>query len=119
MPKPPNEEALIHRFGHLGKVLAPLALRSDNGLVFSSKRFTNTVKAYGLTQEFITPYTPEQNGLIERFIRTIKEECIWQHHFENLAHARHCDWAVDQTLQYRATPPGTRFPNTGAISSVG
>ncbi|MEM7173632.1 MAG: IS3 family transposase [Pseudomonadota bacterium] len=82
------EEALIHRFGHLGKVLAPLALRSDNGLVFSSKRFTETVKAYGLTQEFITPYTPEQNGLIERFIRTIKEECIWQHHFENLAHAR-------------------------------
>ena len=82
------EEALIHRFGHLGRVPAPLVLRSDNGLVFSSKRYTETVRAYGLTQEFITPYTPEQNGLIERFIRSLKEECIWQHRFESLAHAR-------------------------------
>lgn len=54
------EEALIHRFGHLG---------SDNGLVFTSKRYTNTVRSYGLTQEFITPYTPEQNGIVERFIK--------------------------------------------------
>ena len=64
-------------------------LRSDNGLVFSSRRYTNTVRAYGLIQEFITPYTPEQNGLMERFFRSLKEECIWQHRFESLAHARH------------------------------
>ena len=32
-----------------------------------------------LTQEFITPYTPEQNGIIERFFRSLKEECVWQH----------------------------------------
>lgn len=39
-------------------------------------------------QEFTTPYTPEQNGLIERFIRTLKENCIWQQRFESLAHAQ-------------------------------
>ena len=72
------EEALIERFGHLGRVSVPLTLRSDNGLVFTSKRYTATVKAYGLEQEFITLYTPEQNGLVERFIRSIKEECIGQ-----------------------------------------
>ena len=71
------EEALIYRFGHLGRVWQPLVLRSDNGLVFTSRRYTATVRAYGLTQEFITPYTPEQNGLVERFIRSLKEECIW------------------------------------------
>jgi len=27
-------------------------------------------------QEFITPYGPEQNGIIERFFRSLKEECI-------------------------------------------
>ena len=34
---------------------------------------------YRLTQEYITPYTPEQNGLVERFFRPRKEECVWQH----------------------------------------
>ena len=82
------EDALIYRFGHLGRVAQPLLLRSDNGLVFTSSRYTATVKAYGLTQEFITPYSPEQNGMIERFIRTLKEECVWHHHFESISHAR-------------------------------
>ncbi|NKB81381.1 MAG: transposase [Nitrospirales bacterium] len=29
-----------------------------------------------ISQAFITPYTPEQNGLIERFFRSLKEECV-------------------------------------------
>ena len=82
------EEALVHRFGALGRIHQSLALRSDNGLVFSSRHYTATVKAYGLTQEFTTPYTPEQNGLVERFFRSLKEECIWQHRFESLGQAR-------------------------------
>ena len=82
------EEALIHRFGALGRLSRRIVLRSDNGLVFSSRRYTATVRAYGLEQEFITPYTPEQNGLVERCIRSLKEECIWQHRFESLPHAR-------------------------------
>jgi putative transposase len=83
------EEALITRFGYLGRIAGPLTLRSDNSLIFTSRRYTATVKAYGLTQEFITPYTPEQNGVIERFIRSLKEECVWQHVFESLSHAHH------------------------------
>ena len=35
------------------------------------------VNRYGLEPEYITPYSPEQNGAIERFMRTLKEECIW------------------------------------------
>lgn len=34
------------------------------------------------------PYTPEQNGLIERFFRTLKEECIWQHNFATFREAQ-------------------------------
>ncbi|GAB3338752.1 hypothetical protein GCM10027512_05790 [Chromohalobacter beijerinckii] len=44
----------------------------------------STMRAYGLTQEFTTPYTPEQNGFVERVFRSLKEECIWQHRFEPL-----------------------------------
>ena len=39
------------------------------------KVFVKGVKRYGLDQEYITPYTPEQNGMIERFFKTLKEEC--------------------------------------------
>jgi len=57
-----------------------LVVRSDNGLVFGSKRFYETVMKYHLYQEYITPYTPEQDGMIERFFRSFKKECVWQHH---------------------------------------
>jgi putative transposase len=82
------EDALIQRFGLLRKAPRPLTLRSDNGLVFTSKRYRATARLYGLHQEFITLYTPEQNGVMERFIRSLKEECVWLHRFENLEHAR-------------------------------
>jgi putative transposase len=59
-----------------------LTLRSDNGLVFGSKEFTRVSRKYKLNQEYITPYTPEQNGMIERFFRSLKEECVWHYNFE-------------------------------------
>lgn len=82
------EEALIHRFGHPGRATKPILLRSGNGLVFTSKRCTNTVGSYGLTQEFITPCRPEQNGVLERFLKSLKEECVWRHRFESLSQAQ-------------------------------
>ncbi len=58
-----------------------LVRRYDNGLVFGSKRFHETVTKYHLWQKYITPYTLEQNGMIERFFRSFKEECVLQHTF--------------------------------------
>ena len=52
---------------------------SDNGLIFQCRRFRTACRDYRLRQEFITPYTPEQNGIVERFFRSFKEECVWQH----------------------------------------
>jgi len=34
-----------------------------------------------------SPYTPEQNGMIERFFKTLKEECVWLHRFRDRDHA--------------------------------
>lgn len=88
------EQALIARFGTLGRVPVPFLLRSDNGLVFTSRSYTALVRSYGLRQEFITPHTPEQNGLVERVIRTLKEQCAHRHRFETLQHASRVigDW---------------------------
>jgi len=53
------------------------------GYVSNSVFQHSLAKEYGVEQEYITPYTPEQNGMIECFFRTIKEECIWQHCFKS------------------------------------
>ena len=50
------EHALINRFGTLGRVNHEFLLRSDNGLVFTSRHYTALVRSYGLRQEFITPH---------------------------------------------------------------
>ena len=86
------EQALITRFGTLGRVPESFLLRSDNGLVFTSRRYTRLVRSYGLQQEFITPHCPQQNGLVERVIRTLKEQCL--HRCETRQHASRVisDW---------------------------
>ena len=54
--------ACFQRFGTLRPVGAPV-LRSDNGQIFRSRRFRQACRDYRLQQIFITPYTPEQNGM--------------------------------------------------------
>ena len=88
------EQSLIARFGTLGRAKAPFLLRSDNGLVFSSRSYTALVRSYCLQQEFITPYCPQQSGMVERVIRTLKEQCVHRHRFESQQHASRAiaDW---------------------------
>ena len=64
-----------------------LTIRSDNGLVFTSRRYTRTVYRYGIKQEFIRPHAPQQNGMVERLIRSVKEQCLWLQNFASLDEA--------------------------------
>jgi putative transposase len=82
------EEACLYRFGTLRPDGPTPTIRSDNGLIFTARRFRAACRDYHLSQEFITPYTPEQNGMIERFFRSLKEECVWQHNFSGYVEAR-------------------------------
>jgi putative transposase len=82
------EEACLARFGTLRPDGPTPVVRSDHGLILQSRRFRAACRDYRLRQEFITPYTPEQNGIVERFFRSLKEECVWQRNFDNFAEAR-------------------------------
>jgi putative transposase len=95
------EDGLIRRFGINRSHARGVLLRSDNGLIFSSKRYMKLVSLYGLVPEYITPYTPEQNGMIERFMRTLKEECIWLHSFETFTKAKRVieDWIKEYNVE--------------------
>ncbi len=83
------EDACLARFGTLLKCSDQRpVLRSDNGLIFQSRDFRRSCDDFGLEQEFITPYTPRQNGMIERFFRSLKEECVWLQRFKSFCEAR-------------------------------
>ena len=82
------EDALLRCFGTLPRGDAGVTLRTDNALVFASELYRNLTNEYGLHQEFILPHTPEQNGVGESFMGTLKLECIWQHRFKTFAEAK-------------------------------
>lgn len=67
---------------------------SDNGVVFTSPVYTRLVRSYGLQQEFITPHCPQHNGMVERVIRTLKEQCMLRYCFGSLVQATRviADW---------------------------
>lgn len=82
------EMACLARYGTLRPHGEVPIIRSDNGLIFQSRRFRDACRFYRLQQEFITPYTPEQNGVIERWFRSLKEECVWQQQFGSFQEAQ-------------------------------
>ncbi|WVZ97313.1 hypothetical protein U9M48_042861 [Paspalum notatum var. saurae] len=49
------------------------AIRSDNGGEFKNSRFENFYRDLGLEHQFSSPYTPLQNGVVERKNRTLVE----------------------------------------------
>jgi transposase InsO family protein len=57
-----------------GKPLAPPEIRSDNGSGYISREFRLVLAENGLGHQQIKPHCPEENGLMERAIRTLREE---------------------------------------------
>ncbi|WVZ75905.1 LOW QUALITY PROTEIN: hypothetical protein U9M48_023924 [Paspalum notatum var. saurae] len=49
------------------------AIRNDNGGEFRNSRFKNFCRDLGLEHQFSSPYTPPQNGVVERKNRTLAE----------------------------------------------
>src|SRR3954464_13279962 len=48
-------------------------IRSDNGTEFKNSGIQKFLDEMGITQEFSAPYTPQQNGVVERKNRTLIE----------------------------------------------
>ena len=51
----------------------PQRLRTDNGAEYTSKQFKDYCRDSKIKQEFTVPETPQQNGVAERFNRTLVE----------------------------------------------
>jgi putative transposase len=78
------ENALVT---HKNIVPIELVIRTDNGSQYTSKAFRKSISVLGLKLEHIYYNTPEQNGHIESFHKTLKKEYIWSNDFQNYQEA--------------------------------
>ena len=66
---------------------AGLVLRSDNGCQPCSKAFTGYLSGAGVTGQYTGYDAPDDNGYVERLMRTIKEEEVWANVYDSFAEA--------------------------------
>ena len=66
----------------------PKAIRTDNGKEFCSRAMVNWAHARGVQLFLIEPGKPNQNAYIESFNGRLRDECLNEHWFTSLAHAR-------------------------------
>ena len=65
-----------------------LRLRTDSGTQYTSNDFRKAVSVFGIKHEFIWKHTPEQNGHVESFHRTLKKEYLRRHEFASYQEAK-------------------------------
>jgi putative transposase len=88
----PIRQGVKARFGnYTPKIALGLGLRHDWGPQYTAKQFNAELKWMGIRSSPAFVGEPECNGLIERFMRTLKEECIYVHRFRTLEEAR---WVI-------------------------
>ena len=68
-----KHEALSNFKEYVAQYGTPKILRSDNGTEYKNKAFKNFCIKNKIAREFTVPETPEQNGVAERFNRTVVE----------------------------------------------
>jgi transposase InsO family protein len=66
----------------------PEVIRSDNGSEFTSRAMLTWAYERNVQLKLIEPGKPNQNAYIESFNGRFREECLNEHWFANLAHAR-------------------------------
>jgi transposase InsO family protein len=74
----PIHDALRERFGAVGPDIGRgIAVRHDWGPQYTSSHFQGALRWLGLADSPAYVGEPPCNGCAERFIRTLKEQCIW------------------------------------------
>lgn len=87
----PVRQAIKTQYGALGKHIVKgtgLCLREDHGSQYDSKDFQREMKYLGLDLSPAFVRSPQCNGIIERFHRTLQEQVFDVHVFTSLDEAR-------------------------------
>ncbi len=82
------QNAIMNCYGCLEEGTAKgLIVRCDLGSQYTSEYFKNTMKYYGVEISYSWARSPECNGIIERFHRTIDEQLFKMNDFETIDEA--------------------------------
>ena len=85
----PIKQGLRKIRGAVGKDIGQgIAIRHDWGPQYIAKDFKNELTFFGLKNSPALVHEPQTNGVIERFFKTLKMECLWIHDFQTAEHAR-------------------------------
>ena len=78
----PELDALVRIYGK------PVCFVSDNGTEFTSKAILRWANNNKVEWHYIDPGKPQQNGFIESFNGSLRDECLNEEIFDSLADAR-------------------------------
>ena len=75
----------------------PEVITSDNGTEFTSNRVLEWCNEQQIHWHYIQPGKPQQNGSIESFNGKLRDECLNEHWFTSLDHAREVveQWRIE------------------------
>jgi putative transposase len=86
--EPIRQGVRAHMDGYAPRIALGLGLRHDWGPQYTAHQFQGELVWLGIRSTASYVREPECNGVAERFIRTLKEECLYLHDFESLDEAR-------------------------------
>ena len=66
----------------------PAVIRTDNGPEFTGRAMLTWAHRHGIALRLIEPGKPNQNAYVESFNGRFRDECLNEHWFTSLAHAR-------------------------------
>ena len=94
------------------------SLLTNNGPALTSRALDQWAYERGISLRFIAPGKPVQNAFIESFNGRFRDECLNQHWFVNLAHARRVveTWRLDYNQARPHSSLGYLTPNEFALS---
>jgi transposase InsO family protein len=96
----------------------PKAIRTDNGKEFCGRAMLNWAHARGVQLFLIEPGKPNQNAYIESFNGRFRDECLNEHWFMSMRHARQLieEWRQDYNAQRPHSAIGYQTPDQFADS---
>jgi len=86
--EPVRQGVQAHMDGYAPRIALGLGLRHDWGPQYTAHQFQGELRWLGIRSSPAYVGEPECNGVAERFMRTLKEECLYLHDFESLEEAR-------------------------------
>ena len=84
----PVERALEEQYGTPRNVPEGLEVRSDHGPQYTGADAANLLAFWGVLHTFAPVGRPTGNAVVERLIRTMKEEVVWLRDWKNAAELR-------------------------------